>query len=89
MTLVIEISVDIIKIKSFTNIIKYINQLIENYIPNYSHSHNETKGIGKQFLENKLIYTLYFEEISENNLIALKKDINKNKHTCIENLYYI
>lgn len=87
MTLLIDLSINVNKVNSLTNIKKYLENLSEKYNSSLSYSNHEIEGTGSKILKHNYIFSLEFENIDNNNYINLLKDINKYKNISIDKIY--
>ena len=89
MTLTIDLCVNMKKISSITQIKNKLELLAEKYNANHSYSSHELEGVGHKILKHNFIFTLNFDELKDEILKILIKDIKNIKNVYIEQILNI
>ena len=89
MTLTIDLCVNMKKITSLTQIKSKLELLAEKYKANHSYSTHELEGIGHKIFKHYFIFTLNFEELKDDILKILIKDIKNIKNVSIDRIVNI
>ena len=89
MTLSIDLCVNMKKITSLTQIKSKLELLAEKYQANHSYSAHELEGIGHKIFKHYFIFTLNFEELKDDILKILIKDIKNIKNVSIDQIINI
>jgi len=89
MTLTINLCVNMKKISSLTLIKRKLEGIAEKYNANHSYSTHELEGSGHKILKHNFIFTLNFEELRDDILKVLIKDIKNIKNVFIDEIINI
>lgn len=89
MTLTIDLCVNMKKNSSITQIKNKLELLAEKYNANHSYSYHELQGVGHKILKHNFIFTLNFDELKDDILKILIKDIKNIKNVYIDQILNI